>query len=271
MPAIEAEELSRIAERLAAAVREAGALALSMFGTPLKNWTKGPTSSPVSEADIAVDKLLRERLTGGGDGFAWLSEESADDSGAACRPPCVDRRSDRRHARLYRRPAGLGGVGGADRGRPADRGLPLCAGDGGVLHGAGRRRRYPQRRADCGDARVRTLKTPASPGRAISWNGSPPWCRHSPSCRGCDRWRSASRASRKATCDVAFAGGNSHDWDLAAADLLVHEAGGTLTAFGGGTVTYNRPVPRHGMLVAAGRDRHAALIELLGDGRLAFS
>jgi hypothetical protein len=36
-------------------------------------------------------------------------------------------------------------------------------------------------------------------------------------------------------------------------------------------VTYNRPVPRHGMLVAAGRDRHAALIELLGDERLAFS
>ena len=30
------------------------------------------------------------------------------------------------------------------------------------------------------------------------------------------------------TLDVAFAGGNSHDWDLAAADLLVHEAGGAL-------------------------------------------
>ena len=71
--------------------------------------------------------------------------------------------------------------------------------------------------------------------------------------------------------DVAFAGGNSHDWDLAAADFLVQEAGGTLTPFGGGHVTYNRPVPRHGMLVAAGRDRHAALVELLGDERLAFS
>ncbi|MGC2121401.1 MAG: inositol monophosphatase family protein, partial [Xanthobacteraceae bacterium] len=72
-------------------------------------------------------------------------------------------------------------------------------------------------------------------------------------------------------CDIAFAGGNSHDWDLAAADLLVHEAGGAMTSITGGAVTYNRPVPRHGTLVAAGRDRHAALIELLGDGRLAFS
>ncbi len=71
--------------------------------------------------------------------------------------------------------------------------------------------------------------------------------------------------------DAAIAGGNSHDWDLAAADLLVHEAGGTLAPVGGGTVTYNLPVPRHGMLVAAGRDRHAALMKLLGDGRLASS
>jgi len=73
------------------------------------------------------------------------------------------------------------------------------------------------------------------------------------------------------TIDAAVAGADSHDWDLAAADLLVHEAGGALTPFGGGPVTYNRPVPRHGMLVAAGRDRHATLLELLKDGRLASS
>jgi myo-inositol-1(or 4)-monophosphatase len=68
--------------------------------------------------------------------------------------------------------------------------------------------------------------------------------------------------------DAAIVGGHSHDWDLAAADLLVHEAGGALTSFGGATVTYNGPVPRHGMLVAAGRDRHAALMELIRDERL---
>jgi myo-inositol-1(or 4)-monophosphatase len=71
-------------------------------------------------------------------------------------------------------------------------------------------------------------------------------------------------------CDGAFAGGDSHDWDLAAADLLVHEAGGALTPITGGTIAYNRPVPRHGMLIAAGRDRHAALIKLLGDEHLAL-
>ena len=64
---------------LRTAVREAGALALSMFKTPLKNWTKGEALSPVSDADIAVDVLLRERLTGDGASIAWLSEESVDD------------------------------------------------------------------------------------------------------------------------------------------------------------------------------------------------
>jgi myo-inositol-1(or 4)-monophosphatase len=48
----------------------------------------------------------------------------------------------------------------------------------------------------------------------------------------------------------------------------VHEAGGALTPFGGGAVAYNGPVPRHGMLVAAGKDRHAALLEIIRDERL---
>ena len=56
---------------------------------------------------------------------------------------------------------------------------------------------------------------------------------------------------------------HSHDWDLAAADLLVHEAGGTLTTFGGEVLTYNRPEPTHGALIAAGRFRHRELSELI--------
>ena len=78
MPANEVVDLPQQAARLARAVREAGALALSMFRTPIKNWTKGAASSPVTDADIAVDNLLRERLAAR-PGIAWLSEESVDD------------------------------------------------------------------------------------------------------------------------------------------------------------------------------------------------
>src|SRR5580700_2597188 len=79
LPATEVVDLQHQAARLSDAVREAGALALSMFKTPLKNWTKGEALSPVSDADIAVDVLLRERLTGDGATIGWLSEESVDD------------------------------------------------------------------------------------------------------------------------------------------------------------------------------------------------
>jgi myo-inositol-1(or 4)-monophosphatase len=63
--------------------------------------------------------------------------------------------------------------------------------------------------------------------------------------------------------DAAFASGNSHDWDLAAADLLVHEAGGALTTFDGQSLIYNKPDPVHPPLVAAGPRRHAALTALV--------
>ena len=53
--------LTRDTALLTDTVREAGALALSLFRTELKNWTKG-ASSPVSEADIAVNDLIADRL-----------------------------------------------------------------------------------------------------------------------------------------------------------------------------------------------------------------
>ena len=68
---------AEVRDRLAAAVREAGALALQTFRGELKSWTKGK-SSPVSEADLAVDALLRERLLAIHDA-GWLSEETEDD------------------------------------------------------------------------------------------------------------------------------------------------------------------------------------------------
>jgi len=273
LPAIEAADRGQIpagaAERLASAVREAGALALSMFQTRIRNWTKGPSSSPVSEADIAVDRLLRERLTAGGDGFAWLSEESADDP-----------------ARLGARYVWI--VDPIDGTRAYIAGIPDWAVSAALIEG-----RRPI--AACLYAPARDEFFTARAGTGATLNGTP-----IATTQGADLQnlriagpknllerltpllppfttvpRVPSLALRLArlaqgACDVGFAGGNSHDWDLAAADLLVHEAGGELTSFAGGNVAYNQPVPRHGMLVAAGRDRHAALIELIGDGRLTF-
>ncbi len=60
--------------------------------------------------------------------------------------------------------------------------------------------------------------------------------------------------------DAAFAGGQSRDWDLAAANLIVQEANGRMTALSGDAILYNRRDVVHGVLVAAGSDRHARIV-----------
>lgn len=267
MPAIEAVDAGRAAECLAASVREAGLLALSMFGTPLKNWTKD-ASSPVTEADIAVDTLLRERLGGAAPGLGWLSEESADDPARlAARFLWIVDPIDGTRGYLAGLPDWAVSAALVENGRPilaclfapvTDEFFMAAVGKGATCNGksiatssggelARMRVAGPNNFLD----RLATIAPPFTVMPRI----------HS----------LALRLVRVAQggIDAAIAGGNSHDWDLAAADLLMHEAGGALTRLGGEPLIYNRAVPRHGMLVAAGRDRHAALLQLLKDPRLA--
>ncbi len=68
--------------------------------------------------------------------------------------------------------------------------------------------------------------------------------------------------------DAAFAGGQSRDWDLAAANLIVQEANGRMTALSGDAIEYNRREVVHGVLVAAGYDRHARIVEHFRNHRL---
>jgi len=273
LPAIEADRAAefsaRAAAQLNAAVRDAGKLALSMFGKPIKQWTKGPSSSPVSEADIAVDVLLRERLTGSGNGVAWLSEETGDDAGRlTARYVWVVDPIDGTRAYIAGQPDWAISAALIEKDRPIaaclyapalDEFFAARVGAGSTLNGTVI--------AATPGADLRGLRI-AGPQKFLERLTSilPPFTK-------LPRGHSlALRLVRVAQghCDAAFAGGNSHDWDLAAADLLVHEAGGAITPLTGGAIAYNRPVPRHGMLVAAGRDRHAALIGLLGDERLAL-
>jgi myo-inositol-1(or 4)-monophosphatase len=51
--------------------------------------------------------------------------------------------------------------------------------------------------------------------------------------------------------EAGFASTNAHDWDIAAADLIVHEAGGFLVDTRGRRPVYNQPSPKHGILAAA--------------------
>ena len=66
---------------LCEAVREAGELALKMFRAGVDAWDKRD-GTPVSEADLAVDRLLAARLLEGLPGSGWLSEEALPEANA---------------------------------------------------------------------------------------------------------------------------------------------------------------------------------------------
>jgi myo-inositol-1(or 4)-monophosphatase len=50
--------------------------------------------------------------------------------------------------------------------------------------------------------------------------------------------------------DATYVKPNAHDWDIAAADVILSEAGGRIVDARGTDLTYAGPDPRHGALVA---------------------
>jgi myo-inositol-1(or 4)-monophosphatase len=247
-------------QSLAATLREAGAIALKTFQAPVRSWLKGQ-SSPVSEADIAVDAFLRERLAGPGSGRGWLSEETADDrSSALARRLWIVDPIDGTRSYLAGRPDWAISAALVVDGRPVLAGVFAPATDELFVAaaGAGATRNDVPIRASVGD-RLQGARV-AGPKRLVQALAAA-----ASQIEVAPRIGSlALRLIRVAhgQLDVAFASASSHDWDLAGADLLVHEAGGAMTCLVGRGLTYNQPDLVHGALVAAGADRHAALVEL---------
>lgn len=246
------------AARLATAVREAGALALSFFGKSFKRWTKGEGDSPVTEADIAANEILHKHLLAPGDG--WLSEESENDpSRLESRRVWVVDPIDGTRAFIAGREDWSISAALVEDGRPVV--AALFAPTTGELFtatvGGGATRNGTLMHCRDGDLKAARVAGPKRwQDQLTSEHGIVAVPRiHSLALR-------IARVSQ-GELDAAIAGGNGHDWDLAAADLLVHEAGGVMTALDGRPLIYNRPEPVHGMLVAAGSKRHAMLVDLL--------
>jgi myo-inositol-1(or 4)-monophosphatase len=251
--------LSRDAALLTATVREAGALALSLFRTELKNWTKG-ASSPVSEADIAVNDLLEKRLRSATPDYGWLSEESVDDESRLEKHLVwiVDP-IDGTRGYLAGREDWCVSVALVEDDSPVLAAVFAPASDEFFFAARG------QGAARNGVAIQVTLGTELDFSRIA---GPKPLVERLSRSAGeiVLHPRIGSLALRlcrvaQGSLDAAFAGGQSRDWDLAAANLIVQEAGGNMTALSGDAISYNRREVTHGVLVAAGRDRHARIVE----------
>ncbi|WP_127089848.1 3'(2'),5'-bisphosphate nucleotidase CysQ [Aquabacter cavernae] len=252
----------RAARQLADAVTAAGALALTMFRADIKTWNK-QNDSPVTEADLAVDRFLKERLAALDPGCGWLSEETADSAERLGRQrvwivdPIDGTRAFMAGEADWAVSAAL-----IENGRPIAGALfaPVTNELFLASEGAGTTLNGAPVRASARD----TLNGAAISGPAFLLDRA----MHRAAFDRRPRVRSlALRLARVATAelDVALASANSYDWDIAAADIIVHEAGGHLTGYDGTVPLYNKSVPRHGSLVCAGRHLHRAMLNVARD------
>ncbi len=236
---------------------QAGQIALKYFGKDPKVWMK-EGSSPVSEADHAADEYLYDILRKARPDYGWLSEESTDDlSRLGCeRVFIIDPIDGTR-----------GFIGGNDRWCVSvaviGQGKPVCgvlecpaleetysaiAGGGALLNGepiVGKAVSKPQRITGP-DPLIEQYEVQT--GEKIARQPFVPSL--------------AYRMAMVATgaLDGTFARPNSHDWDIAAADLILSESGAHLSEQNGEAIWYNRKEITHGILVAGASEIHKNMI-----------
>lgn len=266
MPATERpHEYLREAERLGAVLREAGAVALKTFRRPIRSWTKG-SDSPVSEADIAVDTLLREKLSR--PEIGWLSEESQDDrSRLEGHSLYIADPIDGTRAYLAGLPDWSICAALVEHGRPVVAGVYVPVDDHMFLAASGHGTTRNGELVHVRDSQILEGASVAGPVRYLQNLSAQANILREPKIHSL-----ALRLTRVAEgrIDAAMASVNAHDWDLAAADLLVHEAGGAMTTLAGEKLVYNLHDPVHGAVIAAGRARHAELLNLVRLHRNSF-
>lgn len=251
------------------ATRAAGEVAMRHFRQAHKRWEKGP-GQVVTEADIAIDRLLRERLPGANPGDGWLSEESEDDPARlACRRVWIVDPIDGTRSFAEGIPEFTVSVALVEDGAPVvgvvlnpatDETFAAARGGGATLNGrpiraAGRdglagatvvasrfesrQRRFPELLPS---VEVTTIGSLAYKLALVAAG------RHD----GYLSWRRA------------------HDWDIAGAAVLLAEAGGVLTDADGRAIALNGRHPVHEGLVGAGAGLHAPLLAATRAGREAY-
>ena len=239
------------------AAHEAGQIALGYFGKNPEVWMKGGTS-PVTEADHAADKYLCDILRSARPDYGWLSEETTDNSERLdCQRVFIVDPIDGTRGFISGHKKWCVSVAVVDHGKsvcgvlecPAlEETYTALVGEGAWLNGvrirAGevakqQRITGPDRLIEqyAMDIDEEIEKMPFVPSLA---------------------YRMAMVAIGE--LDGTFARANSHDWDIAAADLILGEAGAVLSELNGEAIIYNRKEITHDILVAGAQHIHAKML-----------
>ena len=245
---------------LVGAARLAGARALDFFRKGPDVWWKNGGRSPVSAADFAANDILKKELLSARPNYGWLSEETDDDAGRLdCETVFVIDPIDGTRAFIAGKDIWCVSAAVVHRGRPVagvlfapslDELFTASEGGPALKNGAPIFATAPD--AD----RPTRIAAPEDMADDIHrhMQGGVHRISHVPSLA----YRLAMVADGR--IDATLVKRNAHDWDLAAADLILSRAGGSLVTLDGEPLSYNRPTVSHETLAAAGLSRLSGLV-----------
>ncbi len=235
----------------------AGQIACSHWKTAPRTWTKAD-DSPVSAADLEVDRALRDALLAARPGYGWLSEESPEDLARLKREHCfILDPIDGTRAYLRGETSWAVSLAVADAGRvtaavvhlPArDLTYTAAAGQGAFLNGTPLR---ASGRADPDGARLLASKASYAPRH---WARLPAFERMF---RPSLAWRIACVGEGRADATLTLRA--AWEWDIAAGALIAGEAGAAVTDRRGADLRFNTPARQSAGLLVANPTLHAAI------------
>ncbi|MCB1427377.1 MAG: 3'(2'),5'-bisphosphate nucleotidase CysQ [Zhengella sp.] len=242
------------------AASEAGRIALRYFRRDPDVWMKAG-DSPVSEADIAVDRFLRDSLMAARPGHGWLSEETADDlARLGARRTFVVDPIDGTRAFVEGRDVWCVSVAIVENGH-ALAGVLDCPALGEVFEAT-----------LGGGARRNGMALAVNGRRDQPVVGGPAWMTRSLPEETRRRMQKVSHVPSLAyrlamvadgRLDGTFIRPDSHDWDIAAAGLMLREAGGALFGEDGTAPLLATRDPRRGRMAAGSPAMVPQMLEAL--------
>ncbi|HUJ02539.1 MAG TPA: 3'(2'),5'-bisphosphate nucleotidase CysQ [Rhizomicrobium sp.] len=245
------------------AAKRAGAIARQFYGGRFLQWDKG-AGEPVTEADLAVDRFLSTTLRGARPDYGWLSEETEDDpSRLAARNVFIVDPIDGTIAFLRGKPQFTIAIAIVRDGRPragvvfnpvTEECFAAAEGKGATLNGDSIHVSAQGEIEGCRMLATKSTFEEQSRKKA-------PWPAMQVEQRSSIAYRMALVAAGQ--FDAMLSLSAKHDWDLAAGDIIVREAGGRVSDARGFDLRYNGAAPYQHSVVAAGARLHEKLLDKL--------
>lgn len=234
------------------AARQAGDIALGFFGRSPEVWWKNEGRSPVSAADFAANNRLQSLLLMARPHYGWLSEETDDDSARlTAQTLFVIDPIDGTRSFINGDKTWCVSVAVVHNGRPVA-GVLVAPALGeefsAVIDGPALKNGAPIAVSETHGKEALTLAATDEVLKSFrpEFRSGITRSAHIPSLA----YRLAMVAEGR--IDGTIVRRNSHDWDLAAADLILDRAGGQVVDIDGRPLVYNREDVTHGMLCSGG-------------------